>query len=721
MENIRVRNSMMSNYLMRLGIPFFRYLLLVIYVSIPVYGATYYVDASNGNDFNNGTSQDTAWKTISKVNSSSFNPGDNILFKREEIWREALVVPASGSYGNPITFGTYGSGDKPIISCRDSIPGWSVADNWIQDGNVWSINLSIDPYRMFLSGTEYIEAETEGSVNSSERWWYDRDNNNLKIYATMNPSTAYLNVEGARVVAFSTVFITKSFIVLHDLDVRGGAAAIELEDLDHVIIDNCTVGLYSGYQGVRLVGCSGTVDYCEIKNCMIESGYNNWDYSYLRPDGYHLQDGIYIGHGANYNKVYGNTISNWGHACVGVENLDHPAETSNYNEIFENILTSPNTNYNRGFFTDAGSTTGMCAYNKIYRNLIQNTTVKNQIHGNNNEVYYNIIINVIDNPNYGESWFAQGISMFSAEGQVCHDNKIYNNVICNTDDIGLTIIDDKGWGVKENNLIKNNIIFNFGGDYGISITDWDYGTVKGNTYQNNLIYKFGESNVIYYRGSAESVSTFNGENGNNNDVIGNNIQLDPLFADPFNNNFNLQSTSPAIDAGFDVDLTEDFDGNSVPHGLAPDIGAFEYQGNDTHNLDCNGILSWTNVKPGSVVNGSFTVENVGDPGSEIDWCITEWPSWGTWTFTPISGDDLSPEDGPVTVNVSVVAPDEQNKGFTGGIEIVNKANINDFCMVPVSLATPKNKQMNSTLFIQFLEIIIEHFPMLEWLLKLPGL
>jgi hypothetical protein len=138
-------------------------------------------------------------------------------------------------------------------------------------------------------------------------------------------------------------------------------------------------------------------------------------------------------------------------------------------------------------------------------------------------------------------------------------------------------------------------------------------------------------------------------------------------------------------------------------------------------LCCSGVLSWVDVKPGSTMTGSFTVENVGDPGLGINWSIMEWPGWGIWSFTPSCGDDLKPEDGPVTVDVSVVAPDEQNKGFTGSIKIVNKDNISDFCMVPVSLATPKNKQMISTLFIQFLEIAIEHFPMLEWLLKLPSL
>jgi len=82
--------------------------------------ATYYVDVTNGSDSNNGTSEDNTWKTISKVNSSSFNPGDSVLFKRGEEWWETLIVPSSGTSGNPITFGAYGTGDKPKIYSSDS-------------------------------------------------------------------------------------------------------------------------------------------------------------------------------------------------------------------------------------------------------------------------------------------------------------------------------------------------------------------------------------------------------------------------------------------------------------------------------------------------------------------------------------------------------------------------------------------------------------------------
>jgi hypothetical protein len=46
------------------------------------------VDATNGNDSNNGLSETTAWKTIAKVNASRFNPGDQILSVRREMLRE---------------------------------------------------------------------------------------------------------------------------------------------------------------------------------------------------------------------------------------------------------------------------------------------------------------------------------------------------------------------------------------------------------------------------------------------------------------------------------------------------------------------------------------------------------------------------------------------------------------------------------------------------------
>lgn len=77
-------------------------------------GKTYFVSKS-GNNNADGLTPATAWATMSKVNSSSFSPGDRVLFKRGDTWREQLIIRSSGSANGNITFGAYGTGDKPVI------------------------------------------------------------------------------------------------------------------------------------------------------------------------------------------------------------------------------------------------------------------------------------------------------------------------------------------------------------------------------------------------------------------------------------------------------------------------------------------------------------------------------------------------------------------------------------------------------------------------------
>lgn len=73
---------------------------------------TYYVNPA-GSDGNDGKSPSSPWQTVAKVNGSSLNPGDLVLFVRGGQWHESLIVPSSGTTGNPITFADYGSGAKP--------------------------------------------------------------------------------------------------------------------------------------------------------------------------------------------------------------------------------------------------------------------------------------------------------------------------------------------------------------------------------------------------------------------------------------------------------------------------------------------------------------------------------------------------------------------------------------------------------------------------------
>ena len=111
---------------------------------------------------------------------------------------------------------------------------------------------------------------------------------------------------------------------------------------------------------------------------------------------------------------------------------------------------------------------------------------------------------------------------------------------------------------------------------------------------------------------------------------------------------------------------------------------------NTPNLDCSGSLSWTNVGAGKTVTGSFKVENIGDNGSLLNWTIDKSSiNWGTWSYTPESGEGLTPEEGEMTVQVSVIAPNIENSEFEGYIRVENLDDPEDYDSIPVILKTPR--------------------------------
>ena len=97
-----------------------------------LFAAEYYVSPS-GSDVNVG-SQTSPWKSITKVNSAAYLPGDTILFQRGGTWNMnsngeagALVIKSNGTATNSITFGAYGVGNPPIFN----------GTNMIDSGYMW--------------------------------------------------------------------------------------------------------------------------------------------------------------------------------------------------------------------------------------------------------------------------------------------------------------------------------------------------------------------------------------------------------------------------------------------------------------------------------------------------------------------------------------------------------------------------------------------------------
>lgn len=91
-------------------------------------GISYYVDP-NGSDSAEGTSPETAWKSLDKVNATRFLPGDKILLKAGGVWNGQLWPKGSGQEGMPILIAGYGTGAKPVINGNGTGASFTEADN----------------------------------------------------------------------------------------------------------------------------------------------------------------------------------------------------------------------------------------------------------------------------------------------------------------------------------------------------------------------------------------------------------------------------------------------------------------------------------------------------------------------------------------------------------------------------------------------------------------
>ena len=100
-------------------------------------GTAYYVDSSNGNDENSGTSKSSAWKTLAKASSNTYSAGDKILLKAGSIFDGSFVAQGGGNAESPVTLSYYGDIEtlgKPIIRSDDdvklvdlhNVSGWCV-------------------------------------------------------------------------------------------------------------------------------------------------------------------------------------------------------------------------------------------------------------------------------------------------------------------------------------------------------------------------------------------------------------------------------------------------------------------------------------------------------------------------------------------------------------------------------------------------------------------
>ncbi len=135
-------------------------------------GTAYYVRA-NGNDANDGLSDATAWRTISKVNSSVKTVGADVYFKAADVWSgQVLNVDWSGTPSDPVVIGSYYLNGKvaEVLEPDDS----AVAPrNYVYSGGsraeiVGSYATTTYPSATSCSGAASCVHDTTAAVPSSQ-------------------------------------------------------------------------------------------------------------------------------------------------------------------------------------------------------------------------------------------------------------------------------------------------------------------------------------------------------------------------------------------------------------------------------------------------------------------------------------------------------------------------------------------------------------------------
>lgn len=199
-------------------------------------------------------------------------------------------------------------------------------------------------------------------------------------------------------------------------------------------------------------------------------------------------------------------------------------------------------------------------------------------------------LEVTDNELYGYDWSAivvhKGSRNLLFDSNVIHDSRgidchsseedrhlenitIRNNLLYNLDHHAISLEDVYGAVVLHNTIANSS-------DHSFSI--WGEG-IHGGEIRNNLIYNSGEADItsvapfddvtVGYNGWFDAESEFTAAT----DIVGSG---DPGFLDLANHDYHLTAASLVRDAGIDVGVTTDFEGDPRPFGSRPDIGADEF-------------------------------------------------------------------------------------------------------------------------------------------------
>jgi len=551
---------------------------LLLALAAPAGAETYYVDSESGNDSNSGTSPDAPWKTLKKISRSRFAAGDTILLRRDRHWRETLVVSSSGSPERPILFSSYGSGSKPVIMRTEAFSDWTLTSE---------LDKGKEGKKMIWGG------RLPGLENSWGMVWKGLRVPSLRQYAG-------ISVEDLSNGYFYAPLNSERFYFRNDSGEPGLAEigarkeAIRIRNRSNVVINGIDVFGPGGRQtrggatGFKAVSVDGDSHDITLRNISIThgNGFAVWAAPTTRNISYINLTVSDNGSTGIYMNSQGGTIT----GCKSYNNGRLATDKGDRGGIGSykgsDLIIESNEVFNNGPEDgDADFEISMVGTGPV-------TIVRNHVHdclqgciqiaegGDNSLIAYNII------SRYGSAGRGRksspghnsGIRIGGGRGGA-KGVRIYNNILhggrqpAGAQEAALYVgpYDNSGLDVRNNIFVDNS---------NRSIYVRSKAILENARFSNNLFSNL--SNTLNWKEKAlktlQHWRTASGQGRGS--VVGNPLFLNNSGTLSRESDFALQAASPAIDRGADVGLASDYDGNPVPNGMAPDIGAFEFYPRD---------------------------------------------------------------------------------------------------------------------------------------------
>lgn len=506
----------------------------------------YYVDATGGNDTNHGRSPYAAWKTIAKVNASTFLPGDRILFKRGETWREQLIVPSSGISGRPIIFDTYGAGIRPILNGSDLVTGWDVHDVNIYQ-HIGYIQGADSMHGVFQDGVRLIKAANHAAIVQGS-FYLDDAADILYAWCTDDADPDTHVMEATRSGLYEFDANGKAWLQINNLNItKSGKSGVNLRNKNcrNISCNNNLVN-WNNFRGFDL---GGTDIIDQGKYAIVIS--NNIIHDCLS-EGIHLSLGSYCI--AENNEIYNGKKD--ATATKGYANVDSPGiimgSGADHNICRRNYLHVDGYDVDRPLLMVENEAGEVRPINCLVEGnkLITQGNFALQTEGDGTQIINNLCVNAT-----------------TVIGLVATNDGSINEVYYHNTFVQTTGIYNFYAYTSTNLTFKNNIVRSPVGD-AVRIDD----SAKLGFIASNNCYKVAAGGAWRWGSTGAYVTLPNWQVACGQDA--NSLDADPVFVTNYTN-LHLQITSPCIAAGDPtVGVLTDYDG--VVRGAAVDIGAYEY-------------------------------------------------------------------------------------------------------------------------------------------------